>query len=640
MLHYMPPSSDDNLLTLMVWDAEGRPPAGDWIPVLWQGFASDGDSPSYHSIPRRVEEKAELLRAQYLAWIHDIGQSLVLGGRVVDKLALRPGFSYWWMTLPALISFGTRTPIYQAVRLLALEGLATELSAGKIILASKDLTLAQAIRTWCANAGLAFEWRRLGKSSGPGFSVKEIYRSLPHWVRAVVSLLRYLKSRWPLRDGGNSSGKTFDGNIAIIDYFMNLQADKLAAGRYRSNYWVRLHDALEETSVKVNWIHFFISHPMVPTAKHARGVLDLLNQAAPDRERHACLDGALNWAVVGGSIRDYARIVWTRWRFGSLRRHFRPRDSNVDLWPLLRRDWDSAMFGIVAMSNCIFLNLLERMLKALPHQRLGIYLLENQPWEMAFIHAWHAAGHGRLLGVQHTTVMYWDTRYFFDPRSYQRVGGNDLPLPDLVVLNGPAAIERFREGAFPEEKMVEAEALRYLYLADIPSRKQVQLEPQDVPIRVLILGDYFRSSTDQMMRWLIGAAHELPRNIRYTAKPHPSCAIKASDYPELEFRVADSNLAELLSDCDAAFVSNTTSAGVDAYTVGVPVIVVSDGDAFNQSPLRGLPGVTYVSGSGELARALRRVSESNVAEIQPYFCLDKAIPRWRRLLGLDEMRPA
>ena len=104
----------DERPTFLVWDREGTPPQGIWIPILWSSFAEDKDSTSY-SIPRLVEAQADLLRARYLAWIYDLGEAHIGGKRLVDHLELRPGFSYWWMTLPAIVSYGHLTPIYSAV---------------------------------------------------------------------------------------------------------------------------------------------------------------------------------------------------------------------------------------------------------------------------------------------------------------------------------------------------------------------------------------------------------------------------------------------------------------------------------------------------------------------------------------------
>ena len=151
---------------------------------------------------------------------------------------------------------------------------------------------------------------------------------------------------------------------------------------------------------------------------------------------------------------------------------------------------------------------------------------------------------------------------------------------------------------------------------------------------MLVLGDYNPLVTRHQMKLLMAAAGFLPSNTLYTVKSHPSCAIKAIDYPSLQLRVTSAPLAELLAACDVAYTSNITSAAVDAYCSGVPVVSVLDGDAFNMSPMRGLEGVMYITNSTELADALRNARSLERVVATPYFCLDKGLPRWRKLLSL------
>ena len=93
-------------------------------------------------------------------------------------------------------------------------------------------------------------------------------------------------------------------------------------------------------------------------------------------------------------------------------------------------------------------------------------------------------------------------------------------------------------------------------------------------------------------------------------------------------------LVELLSDCDVAYTSNITSAAVDAYCSAIPVVQVLDGNTFNMSPLRGLKGMTYVTNPKELAAALGNAQQHECTLAEPYFFLDNALPRWRRLFSM------
>jgi surface carbohydrate biosynthesis protein (TIGR04326 family) len=143
------------------------------------------------------------------------------------------------------------------------------------------------------------------------------------------------------------------------------------------------------------------------------------------------------------------------------------------------------------------------------------------------------------------------------------------------------------------------------------------------------------------MKWLEKAAPSLPASSKFVVKPHPACPVRGEDYSGLDLQITARPLGELLGDCDVAYTSYMTSAAVDAYCFGVPVVSVLDGDAFNISPLRGRPGVVYVTSPDELSSAVLHAWEGNGKTAkEPYFCLDKQLPRWRRLLFSAEDRKA
>ncbi len=603
------------------------PPEGKWIPVLWRSYGDNADST--YSLPRLVEQRADVLKKRYLAWIYDLGESHVNGKRLIDHLELRPGFSYWWMTLisekcNAYKSFH----VIHVFKLLVLEELVAAHQVTRIILASRNKALVKTFRSWCHRAGLAFEWRPLEKQVESDHWIKRVYRSLPNLIQAFITLVHYVWKRWPLRKqtvGGGSE-------MTFVDYLIHLDQKALTTGKFASNFWTDLIDVLDQSGSKVNWLHHYIQHNAVASTKEARNVIARFNQCGVKGQSHSCLDSALSISAVFASLSDYSRLVWiSRWLAG-INTHFCPTGSKLDLWPLFKQEWFNSMRGPVAILNCLCLNLFERTIGNLPPQKLGVYLQENQGWEMGFIHAWRAAGHGTLIGVPHSTIRYWDLRYFFDPRSYRPTGKNALPLPDRVVLNGPAAMKCYQESAYPMDQIMEAEALRYLYLADM-KEKRAKKPKALMSRRVLILGDYSAPITRQQMQWLTAAASLLPADTCYIIKSHPNCPVKESDYPSLHLQDLSLPLADLLHQCDVVYSSNITSGAVDAYCAGIPVVSMLDGNALNLSPLRGLRNVTYVTNHKELAQALRSVLEcDDIDKVEPYFCLDRKMPRWKKCL--------
>ena len=269
----------------------------------------------------------------------------------------------------------------------------------------------------------------------------------------------------------------------------------------------------------------------------------------------------------------------------------------------------------------------------LPEQSVGTYLFEQQPWEMALISAWKASGHKRLVAAQHTAMLFWDLRYFHDPRCCEKEGGPNLPLPDVFGVNGPLAMKMSRDWSYPRSKLVEVEALRYLHLLPLkpPSPQDSSSEK---PFRLLVLGDYLQANTDLQMELLESALPFLPKEIEIIVKPHPNCPISSNRFELGGPSINVAPIAQLVRECDAAFSSAATSAALDAYCLGLPVITMRNLGELNLSPLRGVNGVSFVNTPSQLASRVTKLMSSQQHDSIPkvIFTLDSNLTRWKKLL--------
>ena len=616
---------------LLIWDADGVPPVGGWTVVRWRGFG-DGSTPETISIPMLVEAHAEDLRKQYLAWVYELGEIRIQGRRLIDHLELRPGFSAWWMSLLVEISYGKSTGIYESIRMMAFENWTKSRSLGRVVLASPSVRLAECMQSWCAGSGVAFEWQRMPDENEKLSWTKRLHQSMPHTLQALTWLVRHLLQRWPLCGVGLPEWRETKGRVTFVSYLCNFVPDAAKEGRFESHFWPQLPDNLQSEGCKTNWLHLYVKDASLPTARKAADAIRKFNKTGQGGQTHVTLDAFLSARVIIRTLLDWGRLALVGRRLRQV--IFSPQGGVLDLWPLFAEDWQRSMFGLTAMSNALYLNLFESALGSLPQQRVGVYLQENQGWEIAFIHAWKTAGHGRLIGSPHSTVRYWDMRYFFDPHSYRRTGNNDLPLPDQVAFNGAAVLDAYQNGGYPVEDMVEVEALRYLHLGDAGSKADSVSQSSNSFLRILVLGDYFLSNMQLQMNLLENAAQYLPESAILTVKPHPACPIQPADYPALKMEVTMEPISKLLAGCDVAYTSCGTSAAVDAYCVGAPVVSVLDPNVLNLSPLRGREGVSFVSTPEELASALISAASAPrlVAGQQDFFTLDPKLPRWRKLL--------
>lgn len=618
----------------LIWDREGSPPPVDGTTVLWRQYVGAGE-PNVISIPLLVEEQAETLRSRYLAWIHDLGEAVIGGGRVIDQLSLRPGFSYWWMSsLAQKFNASGTSGIECAIKALALEVLLATHQPSSIILISGNHRLAACLQNHCCNIGTDFVWRSVSVREGGGIH-SSLYRSLPRSWQASIYLVWYLLKLMPMFLKCNSVIPVISGDVLFVDVLVHLDKRASMCGRFISNYWTTIVDKLPKWQVASNWFHLYFRHPVTPSPLDARCLVERFNESAKNFQFHVLIEQSMSFRILLAGLRDYMKV---RRAFAQLHdiKFIRPANSSLDLWPFHSEDWADSLCGKEAMTNCLRVSLFESIVNHLPRQRVGVYIMENQPWEMAFIHAWRAGGHGVLIGSPHTTIRFWDLRYHCDERCYQKGSDNSLPLPDKLAVNGPVGRNSILAGGFPPARVVEVEALRFLHLLTRQSRKpSASLEPRE--LHVLVCGDFLAETNRQLVEWLEIAVQSLSMGSVIVFKPHPACTFNPAKYPALTLKMTDAPLAELFNDCDVVFASNTTSAAVDAYCAGVPVVQMLDGVTFNMSPLRGLPGVQYVSDPDELAGLLLGAQQRDEHSAQPYFCLDLELLRWRKLLRSEDV---
>lgn len=619
------PSEQPQWDSLRVWDVEGIPEASSDLTVLWRGSAPHSAA-NQLSIAQRVEDRADALRSRYLAWIHDFGKVRVDGLRVIDHLVLRPGLSYWWMSsLAQQFNMSSRSGIHDTLKAMALEELLMERQVVMLTFHSANAALAECLAGLCRSLGIAFAWSRPVKATCRSF-----FERLPAAIRALAYLAWYWLKALPMLMRRPVSPVT--GELLFMDALVHLERQALAEGRFGSNYWTDLVSRLREWNIPCLWGHLFFRHPETRSPAVAARLVELFNRNASPGQGHFLLEAYLRPTLLLTTLRDYWRLCRAARRLATLQRPSVP-GSTLDPWPLHRYEWKDSLCGKEAIRNCLRIGLFEVAMAVLPRQRMGAYIWENQPWELAMLYAWRVAGHGAIVGVPHTTVRFWDLRYHRDSRCYEPdPAETGLPLPDRLAVNGPLARESLLAGGYPRARLFEVEALRFLHLQAEPCPRQIR--SAGAGLRVLVCGDFLAENNACLFAWLEIAAAALPANTTYLIKPHPAFPIEVRHYPSIHFHMRQESIQSLLGECDVVFASNTTSAAVDAFCAGVPVVQMMDGRTFNMSPLRGQPGVTYVEFPEALADALNQAQRP---ERRPpgLFNFDPELARWHRLLVVE-----
>ena len=624
--------TDSTILT--IWDSEGKPPPDIGQILLWRGFCSPGESATV-SITELVEQDEDAFRASYLSWVYELGETIINGQKLVEHLEIRSNFSYWWMTLLVeKCNFAKSPQIDDAVKVLALEGLLNQSQVEQIELVTANLVLLEVLQDWCDKNGVNLKCTQLAQSKSKKYSFKGIFKRIPNRIQAFVWLFHRLVTHWHLAGVGVAQWRQSRANTSFVSYFDNLVPEAAEQGKFESRYWGNLSDSLARDVLSTRWLHIWVKDKVAPSAKVAKKLVERFNRAIDNKQVHVTLDSFLGLQTVWNTLVAWLGLQWKARKIES--ELSKPSGAAFNLWPLLRDDWIDSIKGPTSMSNLLMLNLFEAAFAEIPEQKQGCYLQENQGWEFGFIAAWNHTKHTGLIGVLHSTVRFWDLRYFFDDRSYQRTGMHNLPLPSKVAVNGPVAKNLYLEGGYPSDQIVEVEALRYLHLAN-PVRKILNTSPSsEPPQRLLVLGDYLPVNTQQQMELLEKVAQQLAR-WKIVIKPHPNCPVTLELYPQLKALGAtttDEVISKIFVDYNVAYTSSVTSAAVDAYCAGLQVISVLDPVSLNLGPLRGIPGVNYIGSSDDLYDALVSADQrsDDRKPLPEYFTVDEDLLRWKKLL--------
>jgi len=616
---------------LLLWDQDSKPNDNSYEVILWNSYKSS-ESDEFISIPKFVEENSDYLKSKYLSLIYELGEAKINGKRVIDHLIIRQNFSYWWMTLLAEKCNFIKSPqIDNIIKIMALDLLLKEKCYHKIKIVSINENLAMSVSQLTNKLQIDFEWERIQNIKPKRSLINKLFHMLPNLIQSPIWLTNYLFSNWPLKGVGVKEWRKTNATSTFVSYLFNLVPEATKDGRYESHYWTKLNNLMDDEQHPSNWLHIYVEDKIVPSSKKARNLIQKFNSSQKGHQVHVTLASFLSIPIIWHTLKDWYKVL----KLNKLVCK-QLKSTSGYLWPLFRKDYQDSMSGIAAISNLLDFNLFEKAMNDLPNQKRGCYLQENIGWEFGFISAWKSAGHQEnLIGFPHAAILYWDLRSFFDPRSYKRKDHFDLPLPNYVGMNGDFSKNMYLHGGYPQENLIELESLRYLYLSNFPfQRNQI---PEEVPKEkvILVVGDYLKQNTINQLTLLSIALSDVIHSVHIIIKLHPACPINMMDFPKIPFELSTRPIEELLKMSDIVYSGSFTSAAIDAYCVGLPIITFIDGKTLNLSPLRGVKSVYFISDSYGLSSAINALEAGVLDAKENYFFLDQTLPRWQKWLNDD-----
>lgn len=595
-----------------VWASDQVPPAGEAV-ILWDSFTTDSLHPDSLSLPRFIENHANEIRDRLLSFLSDARLVEKGGVSLEASLNTAEGLSTWWLTFPALKQWGQRQTIPVACRFIALEMVVGSNELQNLNLMTDDRELRSIWKRVVINS-YSFRYRLSGMCR----------RRIVHLSRGIGSAIRYwVLSRTLELDLHSSKGAKTD-SIAIFDY-LNSETFLSSRDPYRSPYWGAFSDLVPAKA----WFHIHPTNIGLTSVRKTQLLLQELDQES--KQAHSLFLGRITINDLFALSRDLVRQVRVHKRFIKVQRCFRGAHSSLELWAVFEDEWDDSVLGSTAIRHLILLKTTDRLVRSMPTFNKIYYLMENQPWEIALTHSVRRHQKTELIGVAHSTIRFWDLRYFSDPKENPLcLNGTSKPGPHRILVNGEIGRDLLVENGFPVDSIGVVEALRYAYLED--------LEPLATSHdkSVVLLGDFLEHANSSLIEIFKSAYSQLPNPPRLLIRSHPICPLTEEKLGSLAQHLTKQPLPDLLQSATMVVTTAASSSAAEAAALGIPTVVVLDRRSLNYSPFRSTMGVHTVDSAAELANLLSSTDSHQSKHVGSIFCLDAKYPRWRAEIARAE----
>lgn len=574
-----------------------------------------------------IEDSADEYRGKYLKLVYEIGSLNIKGKSVVEQLRIEHDFSFWWLTLFGLRRWNDKSGTNETIKLLALESELKRIGANQVVFSGANRQVEECIRDLCLKNALTFTFHRPSNCAHHvTIQTNSLKDLVPNFLGAMFVLTRQIlrqgriKKVAPLNRTGTAA--------LVIDYFNGFDHAASLRGEYVSRYWHKLPSLIQSIFQTTTWFHVqdigSNSLSLNDAQKHTRNLSSLPNLA------HEILETRISAKQLSRIIPRYFRLQIACFRLRGIKQKFKLSESQINFWPIFGSEWNDSLRGTTAIRNLITFYGVSEKIKHLPQQKVCLYLMENQPWEMALIHAWRSNQSGKLVGVPHAAPKFWEMRRFVDPRSRTESGIGQFPQPDLVVANSTIAKSDLRSNGVPSENILELEALAFQHIEPLLKNNQSKPVTPNIPPRISVLGDFNTEITNQLLS-IFEHGVDLGE-YKCVFKPHPMCPVNQKRLSEIGLELFTGEIASLLAETDIMIATSPTSAAVEGFCLGIRIILVHDGNGLNMSPLKDAREVAFISSSSELRDAIAASVQEPTNSHRSYFTLDDSLGRWSAFL--------
>lgn len=475
--------------------------------------------------------------------------------------------------------------IYNCLKLLALEKIIQKKNVKRIYYKGNNFDLSKSLKLLCANYKLKFKDK---KKINIFFRFK-IFEFLKGNLFFLVQLIKNFNLSKNTKNYSNNS---------IFSYFVHFTTIKNK--KFQSNLWGDLPNYLNYKKKYINWFHFYIPSNEVRNSKIANLIKKKFN--LNNYENHNFINSYMNLNDFLKSYKSFLICFMKNlFKFNSNIIFFSNKYSKTNFCFFLKDDFYSSFFGSSLIYNIMNIQIFDNLLKKIPKQKNGLYIIENQGWEYCFIKLWRKYNHGKLTSYFNSSMRYWDLRYLKNENDFQIKDEN----PDKYLINNYILDSETKKFGYPMNKVYRTNALRYQNLR--PTRKIKKNK------KILIVGDILFNETASLLDFVNNAVNEL-KSYKFYLKPHPTMTISSINYLIKNYKflkIANIN-PNSFKDFEFIICSNGTSANLDCMIMKLNFCSIRTFNSLNLFPIEKFEKIFQVKNHKELVNRIKFQKKNNI----------------------------
>ena len=531
-----------------------------------------------------LEKNKKKLRSIYVNAIYEI---------INNKTNKINHFTFKGMNLMEMSLINEKNPfksscIFDCLKLLVIEDIVKQKKIKKIFYYGKNYNVHKSLKLLCINSKLSYLNKNFIFNK---FKFKSIY-----FFKGLLFFLIQILKNFKLTNNFKRYSQ-----ITFFSYFVHFKSTK--SRKFDSNLWGGVPKQLNYKKKIVNWFHFYVPSNQIQNASKANKLKKSLN--LNKYENHNFINSYLSIENYTLSLLNYLKLCLKNLLIlENNRNFFKNRYSKSNFFYFLQEDFLSSLFGSTLIYNLMNIQALDKLLKNIPKQKIGIYIIENQSWEYALIKFWRKYNHGKIIAYFNSSIRFWDLRYLKKKNEFKLHERN----PDQYLVNSKIFKNEAKKIGFPKKKLHLVEALRYSKLKHTTKIKKNK--------KILILGDILLEETLSLLELTNKIVPKL-KGYKFYFKPHPTMTSKSinmlkSKYHYLKIVYISS---EKFNNFEFVVCSNGTSAVLDCLALRLNFCSVKPLNSLNLYPIEKYQKLFEARSAEDLIKRIKKPNRQNSVKI-------------------------